>query len=223
MNYVTLFNKFYNDCYKKYCNYGCYNFKLLDEQCGTVKENTHTNILMKLLEYRNQYGYVFFEDFISSLTSFNINLITGDKIKFKKEYFARTNGKQGRIDGLIYQENNFAIILENKVNRAPNQDDQLERYIKHIIGEDAKKEILVDLNHVYIIYLTQAGVEEPDEESRKYMMEIGILNKTDNSTERDEPLTGPRYFSCSYLDHILPWLEERVLPIVMQKEIMLKK
>ena len=55
----NLYENFCNNCYKKYSNSDQYNFNLLDEQCGSIKENSHTNILMKLLEYKNQYGYVF--------------------------------------------------------------------------------------------------------------------------------------------------------------------
>lgn len=40
-----------------------YNFNLLSEQCGTIVENSHTNILMRILQYKNRYGYVLLEDF----------------------------------------------------------------------------------------------------------------------------------------------------------------
>ena len=45
-----LFEDFYNNCYKKYSNSDLYNFNLLDEQSGSIKENSHTNILIKLLQ-----------------------------------------------------------------------------------------------------------------------------------------------------------------------------
>ena len=217
----NLYENFCNNCYKKYSNSDQYNFNLLDEQCGSIKENSHTNILMKLLEYKNQYGYVFLEDFISSLTDFEIKI--EDDVRFETEYFDRTDGKQGRIDGLIYQKEKLAIILENKVNRASNQKDQLKRYIESVIGNGEKKEKIVDIENVYVIFLTQSGVEDPDDESRDYMQndDIGILNTPGSYTDETEPLSGPRYFACSYSEHILPWLEERVQPIVMQKEIML--
>lgn len=214
-----LFEDFYNNCYKKYSNSDLYNFNLLDEQSGSIKENSHTNILMKLLEYKNQHCYVFLKDFISSLTDFGIK-IEGD-IRLETEYFDRTDGKQGRIDGLIYKTGEYAIIIENKVNRAPNQKDQLKRYIESVLGKGEKKEEIVDVEKVYVIFLTQCGVEDPDDESRDYMQNIGILNNPGSSTEETELFSGPRYFACSYSEHILPWLEERVLPKVMQKEIML--
>ena len=205
-------DRFISDFYTNKRNSVQYNFNLLDEQCGSIKENSHTNILMKLLEYKNQYGYVFLDDFISSLTDFEIK-IEGD-VKFEKEYFDRTDGKQGRIDGLIYQKNKYAIIIENKINHATNQKEQLERYVKSVIGEGGRNEKIVDVNNVYVIFLTQSGVEDPDDYSRDYLIKKGILNAKDKT----EPLSGPRYFACSYREHILPWLKEKIQPIVMQKE-----
>ena len=32
-----------------------FNFNVLAEQCGNIVENSHTNMLMRLLEYRNKY------------------------------------------------------------------------------------------------------------------------------------------------------------------------
>lgn len=54
-----------------------FNFNVLAEQCRNIVENSHTNMLMRLLEYRNRYGYVFLEDFIS-MAGFNIKLKEGD-------------------------------------------------------------------------------------------------------------------------------------------------
>ena len=214
--FEDLYNRFFNDCYKVHKKTTHYNFNLLDEQCGSVKENTHTNILMKLLEYRNQYGYVFLDDYIVSLTGFDIER-NNNAIVFKKEYFNRTtDGKSGRIDGLIYEKNNFAIIIENKINGADNQEQQIKRYIEAVVGEG-----LVSINQVFVIFLTQAGVENPDkEESINYMLESGILDHYDDQSGSIS-ISGPRYFACSYREHILPWLEERVWPMVMQKEQML--
>ena len=87
-----------------------FNFNVLAEQCGNIVENSHTNLLMRLLQYRNKYGYVFLEDFIS-LAGFNISIENRD-VLFETEYtFGSDMGKKGRIDGIIYQNSNFAIII----------------------------------------------------------------------------------------------------------------
>lgn len=103
-----------------------YNFNLLSEQCGTIVENSHTNILMRILQYKNRYGYVLLEDFIS-LAGFDI-CIADREVMFRTEYQGEVNS-QGRIDGLIWQKDNFAIIVENKINHAGNQKGQIARCV----------------------------------------------------------------------------------------------
>ena len=105
-----------------------FSFNLLAEQCGSVVENSHTNYLMRLLQYRAQNRYVFLEDFLA-LAGFSIQLDTDD-IQFETEYFGKSEkGTAGRIDGLIYERKKFAIIIENKINHAGNQKEQIKRYI----------------------------------------------------------------------------------------------
>ena len=187
-----------------------FNFNVLAEQCGNIVENSHTNMLMRLLEYRNKYGYVFLEDFIS-MAGFDIKLKEGD-IYFKRESPTVSEaGKNGRIDGFIYQKTNFAIIIENKINHAGNQEQQIERYIDDII----KKQIVPD-NCIYVVFLTRDGVESPDKDSIRKMKDMGICDEGD-----DEQIAGPRYFPCSYSQHILNWLKDNIYPMVPQKDIVL--
>ena len=211
-----------------------FNFNILDAQCGTIKENSHTNILMKLLEYKNQYGYVFLKDFIKQ-ADFNIHIDDSKPVAFETEYFdevpveKKANNlekkkankkKQGRIDGLIYQTGIFAIIIENKINGATNQDVQLERYIESVIGNGKRKACLANDNNVFVVFLTKDGIENPDDESIKYMCQNGILNQFESGSQPDL-IAGPRYFACSYRYDILPWLENDVQPLVFYKELIL--
>ena len=187
-----------------------FNFNVLAEQCRNIVENSHTNMLMRLLEYRNRYGYVFLEDFIS-MAGFDIKIGEGD-VCFKRESPTVSEaGKNGRIDGFIYQKTNFAIIIENKINHAGNQEQQIERYIDDII----KKQIVPD-NCIYVVFLTRDGVESPDKDSIRKMKDMGICDEGD-----DEQITGPRYFPCSYSQHILNWLKDNIHPMVPQKDIVL--
>lgn len=187
-----------------------FNFNVLAEQCGNIVENSHTNLLMRLLQYRNKYGYVFLEDFIS-LAGFNISIENKD-VLFKTEYpVGSDSGKKGRIDGIIYQNGNFAIIIENKINHAGNQDKQIKRYIDNIL-----KYGIVDKDHIFVVFLTRDGVETPDEESLSYMQGLGICDSV-----KDDIISGPRYFPCSYSQHILDWLRDDVTPLVPQKDIVL--
>ncbi len=187
-----------------------FNYNVLAEQCGNIVENSHTNLLMRLLQYRNKYGYVFLEDFIS-LAGFNIAIEDRD-VLYKTEYSVGSDtGKKGRIDGIIYQNGNFAIIIENKINHAGNQEEQIKKYIESILNDG-----IVDKEHIFVVFLTRDGVETPDEESLSYMQNLGICD-----LEKDGIVSGPRYFPCSYSQHILDWLRDDVIPFVPQKDIVL--
>lgn len=189
-----------------------YIFNVLDEQCGHIVENSHTNMLMKLLQYKNQYyGYAFLTSFFL-YTGMDIDIKPG-QVEFDKE---KNIDKKGRIDGLIFQKDQFALIIENKVNGAGNQDQQLKKYIEGVLQDEnifstneEHKE-----NKIWVIYLTKDGTvkKKPDDESVQFMQKCGICS--DNLEE----VEGPRYAAINYQEHILPWLKEEIQPIVMQKE-----
>lgn len=40
-----------------------YHFNILEEQQGNIVENSHTNILIRLLSYKNRFGYIFLQSF----------------------------------------------------------------------------------------------------------------------------------------------------------------
>ena len=105
-----------------------YNFNVLDEQCGHIVENSHTNMLMKLLQYKNQYGYIFLESFFSFL-GLGIKIVSNKDVKFyrEKSYEEEKEKEKGRLDGLIYQQDEFVLIIENKVNGARNGKGQLKK------------------------------------------------------------------------------------------------
>ena len=112
---IDSFFDYYKKCTESYKFLMGFNFNVLAEQCGNIVENSHTNMLMRLLEYRNKYGYVFLEDFIS-MTGFDVKIEKEDVYFERESPTERGSGRNyGRIDGLIYQKNNFAIIIENKI------------------------------------------------------------------------------------------------------------
>ena len=189
-----------------------YNFNLLDEQCGHIVENSHTNILMKLLQYKNQHGYVFLESFFNYI-GWNIEIDKNKNnpviIKTEKKTEQKTNG---RIDGFIYQKNQFAVIIENKINGAGNQEEQLKRYI-----EDVKLKQDINEGQIWVVFLTKNGKENPDTDSIQYMKDCGIMQDCNS----DDEIDGPRYAAINYCDHILPWLRDEIQPCVMQKDIVL--
>ena len=219
VNYLSFLDEFKNN-YKVNQERLPYNFNVLDEQCGHIVENSHTNMLIKLLQYKNQYGYVFLEDFLAYL-GISIDIMPSVKVCFEREAYYKGIEKNGRIDGLIYQKDNFALIIENKVNGAGNQKEQIKNYIEGVCQDD---KIFSNSGHeqtqqqrVWVMFLTKDGFENPDEESQRYMKEVGICGP-DSTAEEPE---GSRYVAVNYRDHILPWLKEYVQPSVMQKELSL--
>lgn len=212
----TLLENYSEYCKKQEKNLP-FSFNVLDEQCGHIVENSHTNVLMRILQYKNQYGYVFLEKFFDYM-GLGIKIAQNQDIKFDREKFY----KDGRIDGVIYQENQFALIIENKVNKAGNQKSQLKRYINAVLDDkNAWSPQLAEekIQRVWVCFLTKDGREKPDTVSQDYMSQsqIGICTQIcDNNG--NGVVEGPRYAAINYLDHILPWLKEEIQPIVLQRD-----
>jgi hypothetical protein len=122
-------------------------------------ENYHSDILNYLFSVNIHKNNDIFDLFIDTL---NINL--ANKIKkenyqnfhVKREYPIYKTAKEtkGSIDILIFSEHSkHAIIIENKINNAQDQRDQLDDYYTEI-----KKEYEIDA----IIYLSFDGTKKPD-------------------------------------------------------------
>lgn len=98
-----------------------------------------------------------------------------------------------RIDLLIEEAGQYAIIIENKIHGASDQPQQIERYVERALHEK------IPLSHIYVLYLTRDGSKEITTHSltdqAKQWLEV-----TDDSLGR--------FISINYRDHILPWLEE---------------
>lgn len=187
-----------------------YNFNILDEQCGYIVENSHTNILMKLLGYKNYHGYEFLSKFFDYI-GWHLKVDSTKGIKIVTE---KSIAGGGRIDGYILQEGNFAIIIENKINGAGNQPEQIQRYVEDVIKERRED--------IWVVYLTKDGQKNPDKASLKCMRKYGIISSTPKENESDDSdIEGPRYAALNYNEHILPWLKDVIQPCVMQKEVVL--
>lgn len=107
------------------------------------KENFHSEILKFLLENYE----VFFNNFLELIN-----------IKDKKEYLnAEITNEEVRIDILIKSEKK-AIIVENKINWAPDQNEQLAKYYKKV-KDEYKKEV------EKIIYIVPSKDKNPDEQT----------------------------------------------------------
>lgn len=105
------------------------------------KENFHSEILKFLLENYE----VFFNNFLELIN-----------IKDEKEYSnAEITNEEARIDILIKSEKK-AIIVENKINWAPDQIEQLAKYYKKVKEEKEVEKI---------IYIVPSKDKNPDEQT----------------------------------------------------------
>jgi len=102
-----------------------------------------------------------------------------------------------RID-LWVRDDDYAIIFENKVYNAEDQDAQICRYIERT------KEKKYEEEQIFVIYLSRDG-KEPDSQS------WGEYKESFKS----------RYINLSFRHDILPWLKSKVIPNVRQKDVFL--
>jgi hypothetical protein len=103
---------------------------------------------------------------------------------------AETRDESGQIDILITRtpldgdSPKFAIIIENKINRAPNQKHQLQRYVKRA------KSLGFNDEEIFVFFLPLIDDCNPDYADKKSLPEKVIYNK------------------ITYELHIRPWLDQ---------------
>lgn len=171
-----------------------YHINLIDEL--HINENSNSRILYKLLLYKNEYGKY---EILDSLINYTKDKYAKDN-KFESIHVTNPIISQEieRID-LWVRDKSYAIIFENKIYNAQDQEAQLARYI------DKTKAQGYSLNQIYIIYLSATG-EEPEDQS------WGSYKK---------PFTC-RYVNLSFKYDILLWLKDIVLPNIRLKEVYLE-
>lgn len=169
-----------------------YNFNVIDEL--HANENAHSRILCKLLQYRNSEGhYTILESFLS--------YISKTTPEFRNIHIVKPiiTQEEERIDLWIRDyEGEYAVILENKVMGAMDQDAQLSRYIDKTLDHN------FNINHIYIVYLP-GDDHEPS-------------NKSWGSRKKEFE---NRYIKLSFRDDIIDWLENEILPNCTLKEDLL--
>lgn len=138
---------------------------------NTHYENFHSDIIKAILDPHGSHreGNLFLELFIEFLnTHYNLDLNVAD-------YFdAKVERENGRIDiGIRSWEKSKAIIIENKINNAPDMDNQLLRYYKHCIDSGLQVHL--------IIYLSMDGLKKaPLFTDINCNIEIAAFNNTPN-------------------------------------------
>lgn len=170
-----------------------YHINVIDELY--INENAHSRILAKLLQFKGPSGtYEILESLIEFIKRKKTS-IEFERIKVKSPSITQ---EEERIDLWICdQEAGNALIFENKIYDATDQESQLFRYIKKTKGCNFAEE------NIFVFYLTKYG-KEPSKQSW--------------GSEETRQKYINRYMSLSYKDDILPWLKDHVLPNVRVKD-----
>ena len=162
-----------------------------------MSENDHTKMFLALMRYRDASGrYALLNSFLNRFAKgrdkmIHYQNISGVNILFNPRY--KNDIANSFIDGLItFTANNrrIAVIVENKIYDAPDQPNQISRYIEHMIKDK------VDVNNVWVFYMTGDGSKEVEEQS--YGCDAG----TD---------IGRRFVPLAYNSDIINWLKSDIL------------
>ena len=157
-----------------------YHLNIIDEL--HADENAHSRIFAKLLQYKEQGKYPFLELLLHNI-GFDLTpahpIITVEK---------------QRIDVLI-KDDNYSLIIENKINNAEDQEKQVEKYFH-------KVKAYTNPDKIYVLYLTRDGLKKPSKNSVPDYLRAELKD---------------RFKEINYRQHILPWLEE-LLPLCRVKD-----
>ncbi len=164
-----------------------YHINVIDELHAT--ENAHSRILVRLLQYFNGKRYSILDSFVSMIPNWDEQDITiqNPEIKFNSQL----------IDALIEEKGKYAIIIENKIHGAIDQEKQIERYVDTAISHGTPSD------KIWALYITKDGSKTVSDSSL---------------TPKVEAILKERFIPINYRDNILPWLKNTVLPNCPEKE-----
>lgn len=169
-----------------------YHLNVIDEL--HINENAHSRILTKLLQYKSESGrYEFLESLLAYIvtkrdcTDFGYIIIKEPQITQEK----------CRID-LWVRDKEYAIIFENKVYNARDQEHQLSKYINQTKQCNYREE------QIFVVYLSSWG-QEPEEQS----------------WDKYKDVFASRYVNLSFRDDIVNWLKKQVILSIRDKDFYL--
>lgn len=171
-----------------------------------MSENDHTKILLSLLGYYERYGkdkiYPILCSFIREFT--NINIGDGTMTEVELEFNATAqleNEKRPRyIDGLItfkLNDKKYALIIENKIRNAGDQQNQIRDYIKYVKNQG------FNLGDIWVFYLP--GDSNKVVDRRSYIIE------GEEEVEGEQTNIKERFKSLAYPEEMLRWLKKDVV------------
>jgi hypothetical protein len=184
-----------DDCLKinhQYIEKLPYHLNIIEELHSN--ENAHSRILAKLLQYKNQHGFVIYDSFLNFIVSRNQDK-DFNKIKIHNPLITQ---EEERIDIWI-RDNNYAIIIENKIFGAGDQNEQIKRYI------DVTKGYHYDEKAIFVLYMPSFTRESSKQTWGNYKDSFN-----------------DRFAVVSFNEDVLEWLRNYVLPNVTIKEVYLR-
>lgn len=167
-----------------------------EEVSSNVKENAHSRILRSLLSFPNKGRYIILESLLQYIEKKAGQESQWNTITIKS--LEKPINEKGRIDLLIYEKKQYALIFENKINKAGDQPNQIARYIDFI-----KKDFGYRNDQIFIIYLSSEGDDPTDQTWRNDRVDYKIPFKD-------------RYINLSYKYDILSWLKKIVMPMIQR-------
>lgn len=172
-----------------------YQLNLIDEL--GANENAHSRLFLKFLSYKSCGEFLFLRKFLDSLGE------EFSKIKIINPVFT---AEKERIDALVSdRDGNYSIIIENKINNAPDQPTQIIRYI------DKQKKNGFKIDNIYVLYLTENdNNKEPSGDS---------FPKEHDYRKQIE--SNGRYSEINFKREVLEWLKSLTI-LCKQDEILLK-
>lgn len=184
---INLLDKF-SVVYDNEINKLPYRLNLLDDL--STNENAHSKFLIRLLQH--QPALINFLTFINNKSenfTFDVSIVKKPILTYEKL----------RIDGLIKENNKYAIIIENKIHNAVEQEHQIGRYINKC------KSIGFSVEQIFVIYLTRTEKDSHSEQTWGTDYSLANFNK--------------RYSKLSYKSKILPWLESYLVTLSPKEEL----
>jgi len=165
-----------------------------EEIVSRVKENAHSRIIRALLSYNSNGDYVILKSMLNFIISRNKSS-EWDSISVSSPNTPKN--EIGRIDVLIEEPKKYALIFENKINNAVDQDKQIARYINFV------KKMGFHEEQIFILYLSNQG-ENPSSQT--------WVDSTSNESYFNTFKN--RFINFSFKNWVLPWLKESVFPLV---------
>lgn len=168
-----------------------YHINIIDEL--HINENGHSRILTKLLMYQDLNGESVFLQSLISYIKQHARSKEFDALKISKPKITQ---EFQRIDlWLRDYSTGYAIIFENKVNNAIDQEFQISRYI------DKTKDEGFNEDNIFVVYLSNSG-KEPEEQS------WGNYKKSFSG----------RYINLTFKYSIIDWIRHYVQPNIQTKD-----